>query len=641
MLYRRQDGMAGSDQQGKTLFKRQGLWMRLSLRLGLSLGLGLASSLSTAAPVRQNYISAHEKPLYATAPYMPYANPDAPKGGMLSMSANGTFDNFQTLNGKGTAADGTAYLYDTLMRRSLNEAAVNYPLLASSVTLDPDDQSYAIFHLNPKAKFSDGSPVTAADVVFSFNALLKDGAPGLRIYLGDIKSVKALNTLDVRFDYKSRDNSEITSIVSEVSIYSKKDFANKAYDRIMATAPLGSGPYVIDRIDAGRSIIYKRNPQYWGQDLAVNRGRNNFDYIKYVYYRNLDIAFEGFKSGQFFYQTEYKARNWALSYDFPAAKSGIVRKQNIVTQNPVATQMFVFNTRRPLFADIRFRQALTYAYDFEWLNKALFFGQYQRLQSFFYNSDLAATGKPSSDELNILQPLLGKLSPLEQQGILQDWRYPVSDGSGYNRNNLLIARQILLSAGYRYHKGNLLDKQGKPIQIDFMISQDGLQRTILPFIRNLKRLGIQVNLRLVDVPQYVERTRRFDYDMITSVIPQSSSPGNEQMQFWSSQAADQQGNYNFAGIKNPVVDQLIGGLIKAPNRKVLQTYTHALDRSLRAGYYVIPTYGKVGDWIATWDMYEQPKNPAKYDIGLDYWWVNRNKAAQVNRYLSRQSKPAQ
>ena len=635
MLQRRQDGMARLEPHIKSNLKQQ------CLLLGVGLSMGLASSVATAVPVRQNYISAHEKPLYQNAPYMPYANPDAPKGGVLSMSANGTFDNFQTLNGKGTAADGTGSLYDTLMKRSLNEAAVNYPLLASSVTVDPEDLSYAIFHLNPKARFSNGTPVTAADVAFSFNALLKDGAPGLKVYLGDIKSVKALNTLDVRFDYKSKDNSEITSIVAEVPIYSQKDFSKKPYDRVMATAPLGSGPYVLDRVDAGRSITYKRNPNYWGQNLPVNRGRNNFDTIKYVYYRNLDIAFEGFKSGQFLYQTESKAKRWSVEYDFPAAKSGIVRKQNIVTQNPVATQMFVFNTRRPLFADIRFRQALTYAYDFEWLNKALFFGQYQRLQSFFYNSDLAAAGKPSSDELKILQPLLGKLSPLEQQGILQDWRYPVSDGSGYNRKNLLIARQILLSAGYRYKDGNLLDKQGKPIQIDFMISQDGLQRTILPFIRNLKRLGVKVNLRLVDVPQYTERMRRFDYDMTTQVIPQSNSPGNEQVQFWSSLAADQQGNYNFAGIKNPVVDQLIDGLIKAPNRQVLQTYTHALDRTLRAGYYVIPTYGKVGNWIATWDMYEQPKNPAKYDIGLDYWWVNPKKAQRVNNYLSRQSKSAQ
>lgn len=597
---------------------------------------GLLSSMAYAAPVTQNYITTHENPLYANAPYMPYANPDAPKGGMLALSANGTFDNFQTLNGKGTDAEGVGNLYDTLMKRSLSEAAVNYPLLATSVTLDPADHSYAIFHLNPKARFSDGTPLRADDVVFSFNALLDKGAPGLRVYLSDIKKVTALTPLDVRFDFKTKDNAEITSIVSEVTIYSKKDFAGKAYDRIMATAPLGSGPYKVYKVDAGRSITYKRDPNYWGKDLPVNKGRNNFDLIKYVYFRNLDIAFEGFKSGQFFLQDEKKARTWAVEYNFPAIKQGLVRKQAIATQNPVPTQMFVFNNRRAPLNDIYLRQALTYAYDFEWQNKALFFNSYQRLQGFFHGSELAATGKPSTDELKILTPMLKTLSPLQQQGVLADWRYPASDASGYNRNNLMIARQILLKAGYRYKDGKLLDKTGKPIVLEFMISQDGLQRTISPFIRNAKRLGIEINLRLVDVPQAIERMRRFDYDMVTSVIPQSNSPGNEQMQFWGSMSAEQKGNYNYAGIKNPAIDQAIAGLIQAPNREVLKTYTHVLDRLLRSGYYVIPTYGKVGSWIATWDMYEQPKTLPKYSIGIDYWWVNPQKAARINTYLSRQ-----
>lgn len=596
----------------------------------------LAPMIASAAPVTQNYISSREKPLYANAAYMPYANPKAPKGGVFSKSTIGTFDNFQTLNGKGSSADGVGYLYDTLMTRSLNETAISYPLLATSVTIDPDDLSYAIFHLNPKAKFNNGTAVRAEDVVFSFQQLLEKGAPGIRTYLSEIKSVKALNDLDVRFDYKTNTNTEITSIVTEVSIYSKKDFVGKAYDRIMATPPLGSGPYVIDRIDAGRAITYKRNPNYWGKDIAVNQGRNNFDLIKYVYYRNQDVAFEGFKAGQFFFQLENKARRWSLQYDFPAVKQGMVKKQVVDTKNPVPTQMFVLNNRREVFKDIRFRQALTYAYDFEWMNKALFFGLYARLPSFFYNSDLAATGVPSADELKILNPLLPKLSPFERAGVLKDWKYPVSDASGFNRGNLIIARQILLDAGYRYQNGHLLDKKGKPITLDFMIFQSDIQRTIFPFIRNLKRLGITVNLRSVDESQYIERIRRFDYDLITQVIPQSPSPGNEQVQFWGSSSVDEQGNYNFAGIKNPAIDQVIDGLIRAPDRKTLISYTQSLDRLLRAGYYVIPTYGKVGNWVATWDMYAQPKIPAKYDIGIEYWWVDPQKAARVSGYLKQQ-----
>lgn len=590
----------------------------------------------SAAPVTQNFISSRDKPLYSNAPYMPYANPKAPKGGIFSKSSIGTFDNFQTLNGKGTAADGVQYLYDTLMTRSLNETAISYPLLATSVTVDPDDLSYAIFHLNPKAKFSDGTPVRAADVVFSFQALLDKGAPGIKNYLSEIKSVKALNDRDVRFDYKSNTNTEITAIVTEVPIYSKKDFAGKAYDRIMAIAPLGSGPYVIDRIDAGRAITYKRNPNYWAKDIAVNQGRNNFDLIKYVYYRNLDVAFEGFKAGQFFYQLELTARRWSLSYDFPAIKQGMLKKQVFKDQNPVPMQMFVLNNRREVLKDIHLRQALTYAYDFEWMNKALFFGLYSRLQSFFYNSDLAATGKPSADELKILNPLLPKLSPLERAGVLKDWKYPVSDASGFNRSNLLIARKILLDAGYRYQNGHLLDKNGKPITLDFIIHQENLTRSIIPFIRNVRRLGITVNLRTVDVPQYIERIRRFDYDITTQGIPQSISPGNEQVQFWGSSTADEQGNYNFAGIKNPAIDHVIDGLIRSPDRKTLVSYTQSLDRLLRAGYYVIPTYNKVGDFVATWDMYAQPKIPAKYNIGIEYWWVDPQKAARVSGYLKQQ-----
>lgn len=592
-----------------------------------------------AAPITQNYISTHATPLYQNAASMPYANPDAPKGGVLSLSATGTFDNFQTLNGKGSDAAGVGYLYDSLMQRSLDEPAVSYPLLATSVTIDPADGSYAIFHLNPKARFSNGTPLTADDVVFSFNSILKDGAPGLKVYLSDIKKVTALSPLDVRFDYKSKDNAEITSIVSEVTIYSRKDFVGKDYARIMAKPPLGSGPYTLENADPGRSITYRRNPNYWGRDVAVNRGKYNFDTIKYVYYRNLDIAFEGFKAGQFFYQQESKARRWSLSYDFPAVKQNIVLKQTFKTENPVPTQTFVFNLRRPVFQDIRFRQALTYAYDFEWMNRALFFGLYQRLQSFFYGSELAASGKPSEAELKILNPLLAQLEPVQRAGVLADWKYPTSNADGFNRNNLVIARQILKDAGYKQNaEGLLLDRQGKPIKLEFTIQQADLTRTILPYIRNLKRLGITVNLRVVDGPQYGERVRKFDYDLIAQVIPQSISPGNEQMQFWSSMSADQEGNYNFAGIKNPVVDQLVADLIRAPDRNALVTDTRALDRVLRAGYYVLPTYSKVGDFVATWNMYEQPKQAPRYDKGMDYWWVNPQKAAHVYSYLSRQEK---
>jgi microcin C transport system substrate-binding protein len=288
------------------------------------------------------------------------------------------------------------------------------------------------------------------------------------------------------------------------------------------------------------------------------------------------------------------------------------------------------------FNDIQFRRALTYAYDYEWLNKALFYGQYQRLQSYFANSELEAKGPPGPKEMQILQPLLPKLHTVMRQGVLKNWKYPVSDASGFNRNNLLIARQILIKADYRIHDGKLYDSKGQPVEIEFLIHQDGLQRTLMPFVRNLKKLGIVVTLRQVDVPQYLERMRRYDFDMTTSVMPQSLTPGNEQAQLWGSAAADQAGNYNYAGIKNPVIDQVINSVIRAPDRQQLVIRTRVLDRLLRAGYYQIPTYGKGENWLAYWNMYHQPKQKPKLSVGLDYWWIDSKQAQQVSSYLRRQ-----
>lgn len=600
----------------------------------MGLGLSCTATLLWAAPMTQNFIALRSEPLYQNAAAMPYANANAPKGGMLSQAAVlATFDNFNTLNGKGTPAEGVGMLYDTLMSASLDEPTVRYPLLAERVTQDPQDRSYVIYHLNPKARFSNGQPVLAADVVYSFNELLSKGAPGIRVYLGDIKSVTATDAHTVRFDFKTKDNAEMAMIVTEVPIYSKQDGLKRDYTRVTMQAPLGSGPYVVERIDAGRSITYKRNPDYWGRDLPVNRGRYNFAQMKYVYFRNGDIAFEGFKAGQYFYHEENMARRWTVRYDFPAITQKMVVKERIAHQNPVNIQSFVFNNRRPQFADIRVRRALTYAYDYEWMNKALFYGEYQRLQSFFHNSELAATGTPSPQEMKLLTPLLPQLSPLQRAGVLTDWQYPRTDGSGFNRKNLLIARQLLLQAGYRYQGETLVDAQGKPFEFEFLIRQEGLQRTIMPFIRNLKRLGITVNLRMVDAPQYVERMRRFDFDMATGINAPSLSPGNEQAQYWGSTSADQEGNYNLAGVKNPAIDQAIDRIVRANDRPQLIDATRVLDRLLRSGYYVIPTYSKAQYWIAYWNMYDRPKRAPKYDIGLDYWWVDQPKAQRVTRYL--------
>ena len=582
------------------------------------------------------FIAIHSAPRYANLPAMPYANPHAPKGGYLSTSGNGTFDNLNSMNGKGNAVDGVNYLFDTLMSSSLDEPGVMYPLLAEKVTFDPKKTSFVIFYLNPKAKFSDGSAVTAEDVKYSFDAFQTKSNPGLQMYLSDLDQTEVLSKYQVKMRFKSDNNAEMPLILAQMPIYSKKDWAKKDFTRITMQPILGSGPYLIDRIDAGRSVTYKRNPNYWAKDLPVNTGRYNFDRLKYVYYRNLEIAFEGFKSGQYTLHEENTARKWVTEYNFPAVKAGMVVKYRFQHQNPITTQSFVFNTRRSPFQDIRLRQALTYAYDFEWQNKALFYGQYTRLQSYFANSELEAKGLPSRAELTVLKPYLGQLDPVQRAGVLKNWKYSVSDATGFNRQNLLVARQLLIQAGYKVENGRLLDKSGKPIELEFLIHQDGLQRTLMPFVRNLKRLGIQVNIRQVDVPQYIERMRSKDFDMTTNALPQSLSPGNEQAQFWGSASADQSGNYNYAGIKNPAIDAIIQQIIRAPDREALVIRTRALDRLLRAGYYQIPTYGKGENWLAYWNMYQQPKVKPKLSTGIEYWWSNATQAQKVANYLRQQ-----
>lgn len=617
------------------LMESQGRFSR-NLAQALALSMGVLSTQAWSALQTTPYIALHSEAKYRHLHAMPYANPQAPKGGILTLPANGTFDTFNSMNGKGSRADGLDYLFDTLMSGSLDEPGVMYPLLAERVTFDPKKPKYAIFDLNPKAKFSDGSALTAEDVKFSFDTFQTKSNPGLQMYLSDLAKTEVLSKHQVKFIFKSDNNTEMPLILASMPIFSKADWKNRDFTKITMQRILGSGPYIIDQVDAGRSISYKRNPNYWAKDLPVNRGAYNFDRIKYVYYRNLDVAFEGFKTGQYTLHEEFTARKWVTEYRFPAVQQGLIKKMPFKHENPVPTQSFLFNQRKAPFDDIRFRQALSYAYDFEWQNKALFYGQYTRLQSYFQNSELAATGKPSAAELNILSPYLAKLDPIMRQGVLKDWTAPVSDASGFNRKNLLIARELLQKAGYKMQDGQLLNRKGKPIAVEFLIHQEGLQRTLMPFVRNLKKLGIEVNIRQVDVPQYIERMRRFDYEITTLVMPQSLTPGNEQAQLWGSQAADQVGNYNYAGIKNPVVDALVEDVIRAPNREQLILQTKALDRVLRAGHYQILTYGKGEKWLAYWDMYQQPKIKPKLNTGIQYWWVDQAKAKKVAEYIRKQ-----
>ncbi|MGO1966540.1 MAG: extracellular solute-binding protein [Moraxellaceae bacterium] len=597
----------------------------------LAIAVGWAST-SMAAPVTTTALGHNSPTEFIDAPFMPYANPAAPKGGTLSLDARGTFNSANKWMTTGVAMIGTNYLYDTLMTGSLDEAFTMYPQLASKVTYDPDDTSWITYHINPAARFWDGSPVTSADVKATYDALLNKGPMYIRSYLGDIQEVQIVDKQRVKFVFSSDDNKEILLTVGQFPVFAKSS-VDTDFEKITLTPLMGSGPYKLSSVDAGRSVSYVRDPDYWGRDLMVNRGRYNFDMIKFVYYQSDEVAFEGFKSGQYRFRSENKDANWATGYDFPAARADMITKEAISSQNPVPMQALVTNLRRPIFQDIRVRQALTAAYDFEWMNKTLFHGQYERLQSYFHGSELAATGTPSAEEMQVLSPLLSKLEPVQREGVLNEWQLPRSDGSGFNREGLLQARQLLLDAGFYYSDMKLFQPDGELAEIEILMTGETISRVLLPYIRNLKRLGFDATLRQVDVPQYYERMRRFDYDMVVDVFAQSLSPGAEQLGFWGSAAADQMGNRNTAGIKNAVVDEVIKKLGSAKNREDIVLYTKVLDRLLRAGHYMVPMYGKSSTNVAYWDQYRHNDTLPSNSVGIDYWWVDKAAENRVNSYL--------
>ncbi len=587
---------------------------------------------SIAAPITTTALGHNSTTEYIDVPFMPYANPNAPKGGTLSLEARGTFNAANKWMTTGVAMVGTDYLYDTLMTGSLNEAFTMYPQLANKVTYDPDDTSWIIYHVNPAARFWDGTAVTSHDVKATYDAILTKGPMYIRSYLGDIKDIEIIDKQRVKFVFKSDENKEILLTVGQFPIFAKSSI-DTDFEKITLTPLMGSGPYKLGRVDAGRAVSYVRDPNYWGRDLMVNRGRYNFDMIKFVYYQSDEIAFEGFKSGQYRFRPENKASNWATGYNFPAVKAGLINKETISSENPVPMQGLVMNMRRPLFQDIRVRQALTAAYDFEWMNKTLFHGQYERLQSFFHGSELAATGTPSAAEMQVLSPLLAKLEPIQRQAVLTEWRLPTSDGSGFNRKALLEARQLLLDAGFYYDDMKLYQPNGKLAQIEILMTGETMGRVLLPYIRNLKRLGFDATLRQVDGPQYYERMRRFDYDMVVDVFAQSLSPGAEQAAFWGSAAADEAGNANTIGIKNIVIDEVTSALANAESRDEIVLYTKVLDRLLRAGHYLVPLYGKSATNVAYWNQYRHTEKLPTNAVAIDYWWTDKEAEARVNQYL--------
>ncbi|RAU45765.1 MULTISPECIES: extracellular solute-binding protein [unclassified Pseudomonas] len=577
---------------------------------------GLACS-AHAAP--QHAITLYnEPPKYpADFKHFDYVNPDAPKGGIFRSAGFGSFDSLNPFISKGVPADDIGLIYDTLMRQGLDEPFTEYGLIASTIEKAPDN-SWVRFYLRPEARFNDGHPVRAEDVVFSFETLIKDGSPLYRSYYADVDKVVAEDPLTVLFTFKHTNNRELPLIIGQLPVLPKHWWASRDFNKGNLEIPLGSGPYRVAEVKAGRSVRYERVKDYWGKDLPVNKGFYNFDRLSTDYYRDNTVALEALKAGAFDYWQEMTAKNWATAYDVPAVREGKLIREEIPNGNPQGMQGFIFNLRKPMFQDVRVRQALSLLLDFEWTNKQLFFGSYTRTKSYFDNSDMASRGLPSEAELKILEPLRDKLPPAL---FTEAFNLPVTDGSGIIRDQQRRAFALLKEAGWKIVGDKMVDTEGKPVTIEFLLAQTEFERVLLPFKRNLADIGINLEIRRVDVSQYITRRRSRDYDMIVGSFPQSSSPGNEQREYWDSSAADKPGSYNLIGLKDPAIDALVGGLINADSRQSLIDHTRALDRALLWGYYVIPNW-HIKTWrLAYWNHLGHPKTSPLYDIGTMTWWV--------------------
>ena len=574
----------------------------------------------------------HAQTLYDEPPKYPanfkhfdYVNPNAPKGGTLRQAGFGGFDSLNPFISKGVSEENIGIIYDSLTRPSLDEPFTVYGLLAEKIEKAPDN-AWVRFYLRPEARFHDGQPVTAEDVKFSFDTLMSKGAPMYRGYYADVEKVEVENPNSVRFVFKQAGNRELPLIVGQLPVLPKHWWAERDFSKGSLDMPLGSGPYKVADVQAGRSIRYERVKDWWGKDLPVNRGFYNFDTLEIDYYRDNTVALEALKAGQFDYWLETSAKNWATAYNTPAVANGQLIKEEIANHNPTGMQGFIFNTRRPLFTDRRVREALGLLFDYEWANRQLFNGAYTRTRSYFDNSELASVGLPSADELKLLEPLRAQIPP---QVFTDEYHPPVTDGSGIIREQQRRAYQLLQEAGWRVDGDQMLDSTGKPVSFEFLLAQTEFERVLLPFKRNLADLGIELVIRRVDVSQYINRLRSRDFDLIVGGFGQSNSPGNEQREYWHSSSADNPGSRNFIGLKDPAVDSLVEGLIKADSRQSLITHTRALDRVLLWGHYVVPNW-HIKTWrVAYWNRFEHPEISPKYDIGLHTWWAREKSPEAV------------
>jgi microcin C transport system substrate-binding protein len=594
---------------------------RRPLRWTPALGALLCCALATAALAAGTYgVSLFGELKYGSDfKNFDYVNPTAPKGGTMKFSAIGTYDTFNPFVVKGVSAAGIGGIFDTLTTASEDEPGSEYGLAAESIDLAADKLS-VLYTLRKEARFHDGSPMTADDVVWTFDTLRTKGNPRYRSYYGDVTKVEKEGERGVRFTFKSADNRELPQIIGQMPVLSKAYWSGRDFSKTTLEPPLGSGAYKIETFDPGRSVTYRRVADYWGDQLPVNKGRHNVDVLRYDYYRDGTIALEAFKAGQYDIRIENSSILWATGYDGPALRQGLIKKEEIPNELPSGMQGFGYNLRRPLFQDPRVRQALAYAFDFEWSNKNLFYGAYTRTRSYFDNSELAAKGVPQGAELQILEKYRGKIP---DEVFTKEYDPPKYDGSGNIRDGLREGLKLLQAAGWGFKNEKLVnEKTGQPFEFEILLDNPQFERIVLPFAKNLERMGITARVRTVDNAQYEKRMETFDYDMTIVAFGQSLSPGNEQREYWGSKAADEEGSRNLLGIKDPVLDELIEELIKAPDRASLVAHTRALDRVLQYGYYVIPNYHIAAFRVAYWDKFRRPQVSPKYGVGIDTWWVD-------------------
>jgi microcin C transport system substrate-binding protein len=601
------------------------------LTLCLSL-MGLPSELKaeSSASLGRHAFATYGEPKYGPGfTHFDYVNPDALKGGTFKLADVAVFDTLNPYIVKGVKAPGIFSTIDSLMVGSLDEPQTMYGLIAESVVI-PEDKSYAEFFLRKEARFHDGTPITPEDVVFTFDILKSKGDPFYKLTYTEVSKAEKTGPHSVKFTFSNPKNRELPLIVAALPVLSKAYYATHDFEKSTLEPPLGNGPYKVKTVDQGRSITYERVKDYWARNLPVNRGQNNFDIIHYDAYRDETVALEALKAGEYDFRQEYIARNWATAYDTPAVKDGRITKVEVPHKIPQGMQGFEFNTRLSKFADRRVREAIGLALDYEWANKTLFYGAYMRNKSFFEQTDFAARALPDKDELALLEPFRTQLPP---ELFTQVYEPPVTDGSGQDRSNLLKADALLKEAGWIIRDNKRVNaKTGEVLTLEFMIRQATLERALAAMRKNLKKLGIDATIRLVDDAQYQRRLDDHDFDLVTIWINRSLFfPGNEQLSYWHSSQAEVKGSNNIGGISHPAVDAVLAKLVAAKDKRALEIASRALDRILLFENYVIPHWHSNAFRIAYWNKFGRPDISPLYDIGLNTWWAKASDSKSAKK----------